>query len=210
MSENSNNSENNEIKIILLGDAGVGKTSIILRYYKDEFLPNSVSTIGATYIQKELKRGDITYKLNIWDTSGQERYRAVTKLFVQGASIIVLVYSINVKETFDILDFWYKSIIDICGGGDDIVLAIVGNKMDLFEEEGENMVPEEDAKKFAEEKKAIFKAVSAKIDGKGISNLFDELLDELIKKNPGKNLGVKNIKIGDSKKDKKKKGCCSN
>ena len=209
MSDNSNSSDKNEIKIILLGDAGVGKTSIILRYYKNEFLSNNISTIGASYIQKEIKKDDIIYKLNIWDTSGQERYRAVTKLFVQGASIIILVYSINVKETFNILEFWYKSIIDICGGDDQIVLAVVGNKMDLFGEESEeNIVPEELAKKFAKEKKAIFKTVSAKVDWKGISSLFEELLDELIKKNPGKNLGTKIIKIDNKKKKNKKKGFC--
>jgi len=197
-----------EIKIILLGNAGVGKTSIILRYYKNKFENNNISTIGSTFVIKELQRDNITYKLNIWDTSGQEKYRSVTKLFVQGAKIIILVYSIDNKESFDILDFWHKSILEISEGEENIVLAIVGNKSDMFEDA---VITEEEGKKYADGKNAIFKLVSAKDDPKGISSLFDTLLDELIKKNPNLKLGQDNIKIGKNAKQKKEKEhgkCC--
>ena len=197
-----------EIKIILLGNAGVGKTSIILRYYKNKFETNSVSTIGSTFVIKELQRGNNTYKLNIWDTSGQEKYRSVTKLFVQGAKVIILVYSIDNKDSFNVLDFWYKSILEISEGEENIVLAIIGNKSDKFEDA---VISEEEGKKYADGKKAIFKLVSAKDDPKGISSLFDTLLDELIKKNPNLKLGQDNIKIGKNAKQKKEKEhgkCC--
>ena len=170
------------IKVVLIGDSGVGKTNIILRYLKNEFDSNSISTIGTTFGVKELIKNKKTYNLNIWDTTGQEIYRSVTKLFIQGAKIVILVYCINNKNTFKSLDFWYNSIIEICG--EDVILAIVGNKTDLFDQEDDNpdFISEEMGQKYAVTKKAFFKLVSAKIDKKGIDSLFEQLLDEYIKK----------------------------
>ena len=183
MKELDGGDENIEpIKVILLGDSGVGKTNIILRYLKNEFDSNSISTIGTTFGVKELIKNKKTYNLNIWDTTGQEIYRSVTKLFIQGAKIVILVYCINNKNTFKSLDFWYNSIIEICG--EDVILAIVGNKTDLFDQEDDNpdFISEEMGQKYAVTKKAFFKLVSAKIDKKGIDSLFEQLLDEYIKK----------------------------
>ena len=212
------NEEKEPIKVILLGDSGVGKTNIILRYLKNEFSQNSTSTIGTTFGVKELNRNNITYNLNIWDTTGQEIYRSVTKLFIQGAKIVILVYSIDRKNTFESLNFWYDSINEICG--ENIILAIVANKTDLFDQgdDDEEFISEEEGQKYAEEKKAIFKSVSAKKDKKGIDSLFDQVLDAYIGKKEA-SVGLsgedkeKSIVI---KKDKKniKKGqkrkCCSN
>jgi small GTP-binding protein len=197
-----------DIKVILLGDSSVGKTSIILRYYKDQFDINSLSTIGSTYVTKDLKRGNVTYVLNIWDTSGQEKYHSVTKLFIQNANIILLVYSIVSQESFNTLEYWYNSALDICDNIDKIVFAVIGNKSDLFE--SENCISEEDPQKFAEDKKAIFKLVSAKVDKKGLDSLFEQLLDEYIKKNPEPIIEEKSFKISQAKKEKKKgkNTCC--
>ena len=189
-----------DIKIILLGDVGVGKTSIISRYYKNEFNTNMMCTATSTYILKVVKKNGISYNLNIWDTSGQERYRSVTKLFVQGANIILLVYAIDDKDTFDILEYWYKTITELVEDEENNVLAIVGNKNDKFEEA---VISEEDGKKYADEKKAFFKLVSAKVDSKGIFSLFDSLLDEYIKKTK-QNFKQTSFKI-DNKKLKKNK-----
>ena len=196
------------IKVILLGESGVGKTSIILRYYQNQFEPNSLSTIGSTYIIKQIKKDNMKYNLNIWDTSGQEKYRAVTKLFVQNANIVILVYSIVEEKSFEALDYWYTSILDTFENKDKIVFAIVGNKYDLFTES--DTVSEEDAMKFAEEKKAIFKLVSAKSDKKGLDSLFEQLLNEYIKKNPEQNISQKNFKIQIKKENKKgnSRQCC--
>ena len=192
MEENDNKKEGKEpIKIILLGDSGVGKTNIILRYLKDEFNQNSISTIGTTFGVKELIRNNIAYNLNIWDTTGQEVYRSVTKLFIQGAKIVILVYCIDQKKSFESLDYWYNSIMEICG--ENVVLGIVGNKIDLFDDEEKVEVTEEEGQKYADEKKAIFKLVSAKIDKKGIDSLFDQLFDKYIDEN---------ITINSEKKEK--------
>ena len=200
-----------EIKLIILGDTGVGKTSIINRYIENKFTDNIPSTIGSNYIGKNLKRGDKQYVLNIWDTTGQEKYRSVTKLFVQEAKIVVLVYSINSKESFKVLDIWYKQVLDICG--ENIIIAVVGNKTDLFDQneyEDNELVSEEEGKKYATDKNALFKQVSAKIDGKGINTLFDELLDEYIKRNPNSNSQLSSFQLNppSNKKIKKKENCC--
>ena len=211
MKEDDNKKDKNEpIKVILLGDSGVGKTNIILRYIKGEFNKNSITTIGTTFAIKELKRNNTTYNLNVWDTTGQEAYRAVTKLFIQGAKIIILVYSIDKKESFESLDYWYNSVKEICG--DDIILAIAGNKADLFEQnENNDQVQEEEGQKFAEEKKAIFRLTSAKMDKKGIDSLFDLLLDKYIQQNESKSENNQNNSISIDKKAEKKskkKNCC--
>ena len=195
-----------EVKIILLGDVGVGKTSIISRYDKNIFSEKNISTLSSSFITEQVKKGDITYNLNIWDTSGQEKYRSVTKLFVQGANIVILVYAIDVKETFDILNFWHKTVIDLIEDEENIILAIVGNKSDKFEDA---VITEEDGQKIANEKKAIFKLVSAKEDPKGIFSLFDTLLNEYINKNSNHDIRQHSFRLDNIKENKnKKKNCC--
>ena len=170
-----------EIKVILLGDSGVGKTCIINRYINDEFNPNSKTTLGSNASSKVIKRGQVSYILNLWDTTGQEKYHSITNLFIKGSNIVVLVYSIDLLLSFKGLDYWYKSVQEKLGGNK-YVLAVVGSKSDLIKNEEEE-VSEEEAKKFAEEKNALFKLVSSKEDPEGINDLFDTLLDELLKKN---------------------------
>ncbi len=75
--------DDNEIKIILLGDCGVGKTNIISRYLKDEFKEKEMSTNGENYVMKKIYFNGLNYQINIWDTAGQEKYRSVTKMFLQ-------------------------------------------------------------------------------------------------------------------------------
>lgn len=183
MSSEQDNEEK-ELKVILLGECGVGKTNIILRYLKDEFNEDTITTTNSTYTMKTVKKDDATYRLNVWDTAGQEKFRSITKMFLQDASIIMLVYSITDKLSFKNLEFWYKTIIENCGT--DIVIAIVGNKHDLYLDQE---VDEEEAKNFAENKNAIFKVVSAKEGRVTIDQLFELALDKYIEKNGNKNGG---------------------
>ncbi len=199
-----------EIKVILLGDSGVGKTCIINRYINDEFNPNSKTTLGSNASSKVIKRGQVSYILNLWDTTGQEKYHSITNLFIKGSNIVVLVYSIDLLLSFKGLDYWYKSVQEKLGGNK-YVLAIVGSKSDLIKNEEEE-VSEEEAKKFAEEKNAIFKLVSSKEDPEGINNLFDTLLDELIKKNylnenENENYVITRKNLVNKEKAKKKNRC---
>ena len=199
-----------EIKVILLGDSGVGKTCIINRYINDEFNPNSKTTLGSNASSKVIKRDQVSYILNLWDTTGQEKYHSITNLFIKGSNIVVLVYSIDLLLSFKGLDYWYKSVQEKLGGNK-YVLAVVGSKSDLIKNEEEE-VSEEEAKKFAEEKNAIFKLVSSKEDPEGINNLFDTLLDELIKKNylnenENENYVITRKNLVNKEKAKKKNRC---
>ena len=204
----SNENIEKDLKIILLGDCGVGKTNIILRFMNQQFDEDSISTTSSSYTMKAIEKDNIKYRLNIWDTAGQEKYRSITKLFLQGANIIILVYSIIEKESFDNLDYWYKTIKD--SFNNETVLAIVGNKYDLFLEEA---VQEEEARKYAEDKNAIFKLVSAKTDQPGIDLLFTMVLEEYIEKikNGKNNKNNDSIIISDNRKKNEKsnkKNCC--
>ena len=198
----NNDKDGKNVKIILLGESGVGKTSIINRYLNDEFASESLSTLGSYTSKKEIIKNKTKYLLDIWDTSGQEQYHSITNLFINGSDIVILVYSIDSKSSFTGLDFWYNSVMEKLGN-DNFILAIVGSKSDLALEE---QVSEEEGKKFAEEKKAKFKLVSAKIDLKGINTLFDSLMDEYISISKNKNQSEK-VVVSKPKKSKKKKLC---
>ena len=207
MSEN-NSEDEKEIKVILLGNSGVGKTSIINRYVNNVYNSNCETTLGSTYSTREVIKDNVVYKLNLWDTTGQEKYHSITNLFIKGSSIVILVYSIDLLSSFEGLNYWYNSIKENLEGNN-YVLAVVGSKSDLINEEEEE-VSEDEAKKFAKERNAIFKLVSSKEDPVGINNLFDMLLDELIRMNyiTVKDSYVIKRKKHKDDKEKKKKKCC--
>ena len=180
MSDVNNKTLIKKLKVILLGNSGVGKSSIILKYVKDRFIEGMLPTIGSTYMQKVIIRDNIAYNLNIWDTSGTEKYHSVTKLFLQNAHIVILVYSIVDKQSLKGLDYWHNEVCNMLGNN--FVLSIVGNKCDLFDQEEIEAISEEEGEKIAKEKNAIFKLISAKKDKKGIDTLFEQLLDEYLNK----------------------------
>jgi small GTP-binding protein len=196
-----------EIKIILLGNSGVGKTSIINRYINNKFEPQNDTTLGSSFCTKEIIKDGIIYKLNLWDTTGQEKYHSITNLFIKGSNIVILVYSIDSLSSFEGLNYWYQSLKDNLVGNQ-YVLSIVGSKSDLIKDE-EEVVTEEEGRRYAKDLDAIFRLVSSKEDPEGIINLFDRLLEEIINR--------KYIAISDSyiiknkkknlQKDEKKK-CC--
>ena len=207
MSEN-NSEDEKEIKVILLGNSGVGKTSIINRYVNNVYNSNCETTLGSTYSTREVIKDNVVYKLNLWDTTGQEKYHSITNLFIKGSSIVILVYSIDLLSSFEGLNYWHNSIKENLEGNN-YVLAVVGSKSDLINEE-EEVVSEDEAKNFAKERNAIFKLVSSKEDPVGINNLFDMLLDELIRMNyiTVKDSYVIKRKKHKDDKEKKKKKCC--
>jgi len=173
----SKENENN-IKITLLGDSGVGKSCIAIRYTTENFEDNYVSTNGAAYSNKEVEKFGVTYHLDIWDTAGQERFRSLGKNFYKDAYIVFLVYDISVPKSFENLKkIWYKELKE--NGEVNPIIFIVGNKCDLYEEE--DTVKEEDARGYAKSIDAPFRLVSAK-NGLGINNLFNDALDAYIKK----------------------------
>ena len=203
-----------EIKMILLGESGVGKTSIIKRIVNEDFNETEESSLAITYLLKEIVKNDKKIKLNIWDTIGQEQYRSIAKLFLNETKIVILVYSITSKKTFQELDYWYNLCIENLGN--DLIFGVIGNKIDLFIEE---KVSEEDGKEFAEKHNSLFCLFSAK--DPGYKDQINKFVNELVKKylekeDPtfiDKEEDNKNIKLNARKNSnieaKGGGGCCS-
>ena len=195
------------VKAVLLGESGVGKTSIISRFIDNSFEKNKKSTTGADYTGKTMyfdEYGGKKIKFEIWDTAGQEIYRSLTKIFYKDAKIAVLVYDITKRETFEELKkYWYNQIKE--SATPDIIIAIAANKCDLYEDE---KVKEEEGREFAKEIGAYFKLTSAFLNS-GIEELFKTIgvkfLDDYINNlNKEENInGKKKLK-----NKNEKKGCC--
>ena len=163
------------IKLILLGDTGVGKTAIMRRYYEDKFSPLAQSTHSANFFEKELIINDKKIILELWDTAGQEEYRSLTKIFVKNSKIIILVYDVTSLESFNSLNFWYDFIQKEIGT--EIILGLAGNKTDLIFENGyDEEVSPEKGREYAQKIGASFALISAKESSKEITSLFDKLL----------------------------------
>ena len=207
--------ENNiTCKVVLVGDSGVGKTCIIQRYVNDKYTENNESTVSSSYTYKKLeyKEFNTTISFDIWDTAGQELYRALAKNFYLDASIGILVYDIRRKDSFEsIKDYWYEQLKS--SGEENMVIGIAGNKCDLFQNE---QVSEEEVKKFAKSIDAIFQLTSCK-ESIGIDELFEQCGKKYLEKNKllGGNEKGKNDKIILGKNDIKekntnnrKKKCC--
>ena len=166
-------------KVVLIGEAGVGKTSLIARFVNDAFDPNSSSSLGASFTAKTINFPEFQrqLKFDIWDTAGQEKYRALTKVLYKDAKVIIFVYDITNLKSFEaITDFWYGTINDSIAKPP--VYAIAANKSDLYEKEE---VDEAQAKEFAEKIGAIFKTTSA-LSNEGIDTLFNYIGKKIIDK----------------------------
>ena len=160
-----------------------------------------LSTTSCSYVQKIIKKNDKEYKLNLWDTIGQEKYRSLTKIFLKGSKIIIFVYDISNKKSFQSLEFWKKIIDDIVGS--ELVYGIVGNKIDLYDKEEVN---EDEAEAFAKKIGAKYLLTSAKTDSQSFIKFIEEISYDYIRKNYGEER-IESIVI---KKGHKKKhaGCC--
>ena len=201
-------------KVVLLGEAGVGKTSIISRYVNNTFSDVLMSTTGASFAIKKLEIDpEHKIKFQIWDTAGQERFRSLAKIFYQNAAVAVLVYDITRRDSFQKLkDFWVKELKE--NAPSDIILALAANKSDNYEFE---VVSLKEGKELAQEINAIFKSTSAMLSH-GIEDLFKLIGEKFI--NPSLYINEptitkkeeefrKNIKIKNAKKQKvEKKKCC--
>ena len=199
-------------KITLIGDSGVGKSSIIGRFITGFFNEEMNSTLGLNYSQKLYEKNGKKISLNLWDTAGQEKFRSLGKNFYNDSFIIIIVYDICNKASFQsIKEVWYP---DIQRFGEKVnIIALVGNKKDKYEEEE---VPEEEAKSYAKEIDANFFLVSA-TSGDGIEQMFQSLADnffdiEFIKKiDEAKESRIDSIVLdrASSRVDKSKnKSCC--
>ena len=160
------------VKVVLLGESGVGKTSIIAQFTTGNFDPDVVTSLSAQYVSKTVEYDNLqkAIKFDIWDTAGQEKYRALAKIFYKDAKVIMLVYDItNAKSFEELKSYWYEMIKQ--NADSDAIIAIVANKNDLYDSQ---QVKDEEAREFANSIKAIFHSTSAKSDS-GITSLFDNV-----------------------------------
>jgi len=173
--EEHQNKKVESIKVVLVGNSGVGKTCISQRYISNSYSSQEGSTVGASYFQKQLHINGKTVQLDIWDTAGQERYRSMGKMFYKDAYIVLLIYDITDKRSFkDLKNVWFDELKK--SGEKHTVLAVVGNKSDRYSEEE---VDEDDARKYADEIGAIYGLVSAKT-GDCINELFENVVKKYL------------------------------
>ena len=210
-------------KVVLLGESGVGKTCIISRFINNTFEEGLMSTNGASYASKISTFPEYenrTIKFEIWDTAGQEKYRALNQIFYKDASICILVYDVTSMISFKALqDYWCQQVKE--QAPKNVVFGLAGNKCDLIEKEE---VSEEMARNLAKEMNAIFETTSA-AKNIGVEQLFHNVgckyIDPNYKTNEDSTSDVKqrklsekkikkNIKLDDknNKDANKKKKCC--
>ena len=178
------------LKIILLGEVAVGKTSLINIFIEPNFNKNISPTLSPSYLTKLVEYENKTFLLSIWDTAGQEQYRAMNKIFIKNSNIILFIYDITNKSSLKELSFWIK-YVETCIGKDSAVYGVIGNKLDLFDKEYEikekgqefEFVNTEEGKKFAEEIGAEFLETSAEQKAPGLDNLINKLIGIYINKN---------------------------
>ena len=161
-----------EIKVCLLGDISVGKTSIASRYCKNTFSDLYINTIGGAYQQQSVTLNNGTkIRLHIWDTSGQDRFRSMTNLYYQDAQVAILTYDVTNEESLESLNYWLEQLnnkVEV----DNMILCLAGNKIDV--EASKKVISTSKGKAFAEENNMIFFETSAKT-GAGIKELFQAI-----------------------------------
>ena len=204
------NPETPKYKLIFLGDQNVGKSSILNRFLNDTFVEEYQATIGLDFQSKNVQIENQDIHLLLYDTAGQEKFRSLIPMYTRDANIILLVYDITNKESFNNLSLWLKDLTNI--NFDEVIFFIVGNKIDL---NAKYVVEKEDGEKFGEEHDFIFQEVSAKT-GEGFSELFYQNLFEKIRtkfrpsgQQPATE--VNDIKFNIDQEEKKimpKKKCC--
>ena len=201
------NPEIPKYKLIFLGDQSVGKSCILNRFMNDTFTEEYQATIGLDFQSKNVQIDNQDIHLLLYDTAGQEKFRSLIPMYTRDANIILLVYDISSKDSFVHLTDWLNDLTTI--NKDEVIFAVVGNKIDLEEQ---RVVKLEEGENFAKEHDFIFAEVSAKT-GDGFSELFYKNLFEKIriKFRPGgqqPTSEVKDIKYNieqDAKKNEAKK-----
>ena len=199
-------------KIIIVGDSGVGKSSLLKRAVQNKFDGNYQATIGFEFLLMHFKVNDLKIKLQIWDTCGQEMYRSLIQGFYRNTSLALVVYDVNKKESYDALDIWIKDIRDHTE--QDIPIFVAGNKCDL-----QRAVQTEEARVYSVSSRTKhFTECSAKT-GQNVKDIFFEAAKYLYKtykefqgqnKLPSSSNKLKISSDNNNNLDGKKKKCCLN
>ena len=170
--------ENPKYKLIFLGDQSVGKSCILNRFMNDTFTEEYQATIGLDFQSKNVQIDNQDIHLLLYDTAGQEKFRALIPMYTRDANIILLVYDVTSKDSFLHLSDWLRDLTNV--EKEEVIFAVVGNKTDL---DDRREVNSNEGENYAKEHDFIFLEVSAKT-GDGIEKLFDVILKKMLKKKP--------------------------
>ena len=189
------------VKLLLLGDSAVGKSSLLMRYTEGKFEQNFVITIGVDFRMKTIVKEGQTLRVQVWDTAGQERFRTITPAYYRSAMGVVLCYDITDENTFKNIAYWLQNL-DTHGTAD-VQKILIGNKADL---ESKRKVSKEKGFDLAKEHNMQFIETSAK-NGEGVEEAFQYIADQVFEvryreKSPP------NIALGGKQKKKRKCLCC--
>ena len=177
------------VKVVLVGDSGVGKTNIMSKYLKNQFREDSKATVGVEFGSKQFTVENHQIKAQIWDTAGQERYKAITSAYYKGAKGAFVVYDITRKNTFETVNKW---VSDISSAADKkITLILIGNKNDL---EDQRQVTKEMGEEKAKELGLAFMETSA-CSGENLDKAFEMMINEVYKKCHEEMLAENDIEI---------------
>ncbi|XP_046397279.1 ras-related protein Rab-18A-like [Ischnura elegans] len=181
-----------KLKIVLIGERGVGKTSILKRFTDDEFDSSRLTTIGVALKEKTVTWKRKSVKLEIYDTAGEERFRSLTPVFYRGTQGALIVFDVTDKYSFSKLDVWLNEL-NIFSTNPNIVRILVGNKID----KGERQVTVEECQKLAEQHQILYMETSAKTSS-GVQQLFEVVVDKMLQ-TPGlwEKINSGRLKIGD-------------
>ena len=196
-------SEDIVYKVLLLGDSTVGKTCFLLRYCDKSFQDAHLSTIGLDYRLRTMTlKNNKTIKLQIWDTAGQDRFRAITKNYYKGANGIILIYDVTNSQTFENVKNWITQIKE--EASKNVVIYLAANKIDVADDL--KVITPEEGQKMADEYQMPFFETSAK-EGININEIFEDIVekvDEVFSKLEVPKTGQNKLQDG----KEKKKSCC--
>lgn len=157
-----------KFKLVFLGEQSVGKTSLITRFMYDTFDKTYQATIGIDFLSKTMYLDDRTIRLQLWDTAGQERFRSLIPSYIRDSSVAVVVYDVSNKNSYDNTSKWIEEVKQ--EKGDDVIIVLVGNKVDLSEKEVNN----DQVKEYCDNNGILFIETSAK-SGFNVKQLFKRI-----------------------------------
>nr|6O62_A Chain A, Ras-related protein SEC4 [Candida albicans SC5314] len=170
------------MKLLLVGDSGVGKSCLLLRFVEDKFNPSFITTIGIDFKIRTIESKGKRIKLQVWDTAGQERFRTITTAYYRGAMGIVLIYDVTDSRSFENVENWFQTVTQ--HANEDAQIFLVGNKCD---DEVNRQVSKEQGQELAAKLNVPFLEASAK-SNENVDSIFYELASIIQEKHVEENI----------------------